>query len=70
MKKIKTLLIFGTRPEVIKLYPLIEELKKDEVFDLKVINTGQHKEMVDELLSLFKIDVHYSLNIMKEKQTL
>ncbi len=70
MKKIKTVLVFGTRPEVIKLFPLIEELKKDEAFDLKTVNTGQHKEMVDELLKLFNINVDYSLNIMKERQTL
>ncbi len=70
MKKIKTLLIFGTRPEVIKLYPLIEELKNDDAFNLKIVNTGQHKEMVDELINLFNIEVDHSLNIMKERQTL
>ncbi|MCX8094956.1 MAG: UDP-N-acetylglucosamine 2-epimerase (non-hydrolyzing) [Caldisericia bacterium] len=70
MKKIKTLIVFGTRPEVIKLYPLIYELKKDNNFELKIVNTGQHKEMVDELLDIFKIEVDYSLKIMVEKQTL
>ena len=68
MKKI--LLIFGTRPEVIKLYPLIYELKSDKAFEVKVVNTGQHKEMVDELIELFNIDVDYSLKIMVHKQTL
>lgn len=70
MKKIKTLIIFGTRPEVIKLFPLIYELKKENTFEVKIVNTGQHKEMVDELLELFKIDVDYSLKIMIERQTL
>lgn len=70
MKKIKTLVVFGTRPEVIKLYPLIDELRNDEIFDLVVVNTGQHREMVDELLDIFKINTQYSLKIMKEKQSL
>ncbi|MGB9842793.1 MAG: non-hydrolyzing UDP-N-acetylglucosamine 2-epimerase [Caldisericia bacterium] len=67
---IKVLIIFGTRPEVIKLYPLIELLKEDKDFDLKILNTGQHKEMVNELLNIFNIKPHYSLNIMIEKQSL
>lgn len=70
MKKIKALIVFGTRPEVIKLYPLIYELKEDDAFEVKVVNTGQHKEMVDELLEIFKIKVDFSLKIMIEKQTL
>lgn len=67
---IKVLVVFGTRPEVIKLYPLIETLKEDKDFDLKVLNSGQHKEMVDELINIFNIKIDFSLNIMKEKQTL
>jgi len=67
---IKVLIIFGTRPEVIKLFPLIELLKEDKDFDIKILNTGQHKEMVNELLNIFNIKPHYSLNIMKEKQSL
>lgn len=67
---IKTLIIFGTRPEVIKLYPLIDLLKEDKDFEIKILNTGQHKEMVEDLLKIFKIDPDFSLNIMKEKQTL
>lgn len=70
MKKIKALIVFGTRPEVIKLYPLIYELKEDKAFEVKIVNTGQHKEMVDELLEIFKIKVDFSLKIMIEKQTL
>jgi len=67
---IKVLIIFGTRPEVIKLYPLIEELKEDKDFDIKILNTGQHKEMVNELLNIFNIKPDFSLNIMEEKQSL
>lgn len=67
---IKTLIAFGTRPEVIKLYPLIKLIKEDKDFEVKVLNTGQHKEMVNELLNLFNIKVDYSLNIMKERQSL
>ena len=67
---IKVLTIFGTRPEVIKLYPLIEELREDKDFDTKILNTGQHKEMVNELLNIFNIKPDFSLNIMEEKQSL
>lgn len=67
---IRVLIIFGTRPEVIKLYPLIELLKEDKDFEIKILNSGQHKEMVDDLLNLFNINPDFSLNIMKEKQTL
>ena len=67
---IKVLIIFGTRPEVIKLYLLIEELKEDKDFDTKILNTGQHKEMVNELLNIFNINPDFSLNIMEEKQSL
>lgn len=67
---IRVLIIFGTRPEVIKLYPLIELLKKDKDFEIKILNSGQHKEMVNDLLNLFNINPDFSLNIMKEKQTL
>jgi len=67
---IRVLIVFGTRPEVIKLYPLIELLKEDKDFEIKILNSGQHKEMVDDLLNLFNINPDFSLNIMKEKQTL
>ena len=67
---IRVLIIFGTRPEVIKLYPLIKLLKEDKDFEIKILNSGQHKEMVDDLLNLFNINPDFSLNIMKEKQTL
>ncbi|NRT74180.1 non-hydrolyzing UDP-N-acetylglucosamine 2-epimerase [Clostridium beijerinckii] len=70
MKKIKVLSIFGTRPEGIKMCPLIKALEKDERFESIVCNTAQHREMLDEVLSIFGINAQYDLNIMKQGQTL
>ncbi len=70
-KKVKILLIFGTRPEAIKLAPIIYELKKNKkYFDTKICVSGQHREMLDQVLNFFKIDPDYDLNIMKTKQDL
>lgn len=67
----KVLIVFGTRPEAIKLAPLIHELKLyPHRFDVKTCNTGQHKEMLDQVLKFFNIDVDYSLNVMLPNQTL
>ncbi|XOV91158.1 MAG: non-hydrolyzing UDP-N-acetylglucosamine 2-epimerase [Bacteroidota bacterium] len=67
----KIFFVFGTRPEVIKLAPLIiESLKYPEIFDVKVCLTGQHKEMVDSILKGFNIDPDYNLDIMLPNQTL
>jgi UDP-N-acetylglucosamine 2-epimerase (non-hydrolysing) len=69
MKRI--LIIFGTRPEAIKMAPLVKILKKDKVnFDTKVCVTAQHREMLDQVLDLFEINPDYDLNIMKHKQDL
>lgn len=69
MKKI--FLVFGTRPEAIKMCPLINELKKSpNLFDTKVLVTGQHREMLDQVLNTFNVVPDYDLSIMKEKQTL
>ncbi|NOR68575.1 MAG: UDP-N-acetylglucosamine 2-epimerase (non-hydrolyzing) [Methylomarinum sp.] len=69
MKKI--LLVFGTRPEAIKMAPLIKELKKDQnTFLIKVCVTAQHREMLDQVLDLFEISADYDLNIMKQGQDL
>ncbi|HDV2709890.1 TPA: UDP-N-acetylglucosamine 2-epimerase (non-hydrolyzing), partial [Escherichia coli] len=68
MKKI--FLIFGTRPEAIKMAPLIEKLKGDNRFCCKVCVTGQHREMLDQVLELFQIKPDYDLNVMKPGQTL
>lgn len=69
MKKI--LLVFGTRPEAIKMAPLVNEFKKyPAFFDLKVCVTGQHRQMLDQVLSLFEIKPDYDLNLMKPNQDL
>ena len=62
--------VFGTRPEVIKLFPLIKVMEEEKDIELKIIFTGQHKEMAEDLFPVFQISPNYSLNIMKEKQTL
>jgi len=66
----KILFIFGTRPEAIKMAPLIYELKNNNVFHVKVCVTAQHREMLDQVLNFFKIKPDYDLNIMKPNQSL
>ena len=68
MKKI--MIVFGTRPEAIKMCPLIKELEKHPHFQTIVCVTGQHRQMLDQVLEVFQIQPDYDLNIMKEKQTL
>ena len=68
MKKI--LIVFGTRPEAIKMAPLIKALEDDARFETSVCVTGQHREMLDQVLDLFAITPKYDLNIMKQGQTL
>jgi UDP-N-acetylglucosamine 2-epimerase (non-hydrolysing) len=68
--KKKIITIFGTRPEAIKLAPLIKELEKREGIESKVCVTAQHREMLDQVLEYFDIKPDYDLNIMKSKQTL
>lgn len=70
MDKIKILAIFGTRPEAIKMAPLVNELQERDSFQCQVAVTAQHREMLDQVLSLFGIKVDYDLNIMTERQTL
>src|SRR5215210_6756469 len=66
----KILFIFGTRPEAIKLAPLVREFQKYKEFDVKVCVTAQHREMLDQVLSFFDIKPDYDLNIMKPGQSL
>lgn len=66
----KTLCIFGTRPEAIKMAPLVLALAADERFDAKVCVTGQHREMLDQVLGLFSVTPDYDLKIMKPGQDL
>ena len=67
---IKVFTVFGTRPEAIKMAPLIYELKSRPSIDCKVCVTAQHREMLDMVLNLFKIEPDFDLNIMTERQTL
>lgn len=66
----KVLTVFGTRPEAIKMTPLVHALAADERFESKVCVTAQHREMLDQVLSLFEITPDYDLNLMKAGQTL
>ncbi|WP_447584577.1 non-hydrolyzing UDP-N-acetylglucosamine 2-epimerase [Streptococcus pasteurianus] len=68
MKKI--MLVFGTRPEAIKMCPLVNELKASKNFDVKVCVTGQHKEMLQQVLDIFQVVPDYDLEIMEPNQTL
>lgn len=66
----RILTVFGTRPEAIKMAPLVHALINDERFDSKVCVTAQHREMLDQVLELFEIKPDYDLNIMKPGQSL
>ncbi len=68
--KVKVLTVFGTRPEAIKMAPLVHALAADERFESKCCVTAQHREMLDQVLELFKITPNYDLNLMKAGQTL
>ena len=70
MKKIKIMILFGTRPEAIKMAPLVIALKQDPRFQTLVTLTAQHREMLDQVLALFAITADYDLNLMKPGQTL
>lgn len=70
MDKIKVMSVFGTRPEAIKMAPLIKELEKNSKIQSIVCVTAQHREMLDQVLNLFNICPDYDLNIMREKQSL
>lgn len=67
---IKVMLVFGTRPEAIKMAPLVKELEKNNDIDVKVCVTAQHREMLDQVLEIFKITPDYDLDIMTKGQSL
>mgnify|MGYP003623415569 CR=1 FL=1 len=69
-KKIKVLSVFGTRPESIKMAPLIKQLNSDSKFESLVCVTAQHRQMLDQVLKAFDIEPDYDLDIMKPGQTL
>ena len=68
MKKVMT--VFGTRPEAIKMCPLVNEMKKREGLEVIVCVTAQHRQMLDQVLSTFQVVPDYDLNLMKDRQTL
>jgi UDP-N-acetylglucosamine 2-epimerase (non-hydrolysing) len=66
----KILLVFGTRPEAIKMAPLVTLLKTSAFFETKICVTAQHRQMLDQVLSFFEIIPDYDLNLMKRGQTI
>lgn len=66
----KVMVVFGTRPEAIKMCPLVNELKSRKSFKTVVCVTGQHRQMLDQVLKAFNVEPEYDLSIMKDKQTL
>ena len=66
----KVMLVFGTRPEAIKMCPLVNELKTRKNIETIVCVTGQHRQMLDQVLDAFHVVPDYDLSIMKDKQTL
>ena len=66
----KVMLVFGTRPEAIKMCPLVNELKSRKSIQTLVCVTGQHRQMLDQVLGAFKVVPDYDLSVMKDKQTL
>ena len=70
MRKIKVMSVFGTRPEAIKMAPLVKELERREEIESYVCLTGQHREMLDSVMDIFSLHADFDLNIMEKRQTL
>lgn len=70
MKKLKVITVFGTRPEAIKMAPLVKEMEKYDQIESIVCVTAQHRQMLDQVLEMFGITPDYDLNIMQDRQTL
>ena len=70
MKKLKIMSVFGTRPEAIKMAPLVKELARRPEFESICCLTGQHREMLDSVMQIFRLRADYDLNIMQKQQTL
>ena len=66
----KVLIVFGTRPEAIKMAPVVKAFEKSEAFETKVCVTAQHREMLDQVLNFFNIKPHFDLDLMKPNQNL
>lgn len=69
-KPIRILIAFGTRPEAVKMAPVIKVFQSDPDFEVITLSTAQHREMLDQVIDLFKIPIDYDLDIMRNKQTL
>jgi UDP-N-acetylglucosamine 2-epimerase (non-hydrolysing) len=67
---VKVLTVFGTRPEAIKMAPLVQALAQDPAFESRLCVTAQHREMLDQVLRLFRLQPDYDLNIMRPEQGL
>ena len=70
MNKLKVMTVFGTRPDAVKMAPLVKELEKHAQIQSVVCVTAQHRQMLDQVLDIFQINPEYDLNIMQERQTL
>ncbi len=70
MKPAKVLFTFGTRPEAIKMAPVIQVFQADSAWDTKVVLTAQHREMLDQVMQIFQLSADYDFNMMREKQSL
>ena len=70
MDKIKVMSVFGTRPEAIKMAPLVQEMEQESRIESIVCVTAQHRQMLDQVLELFQLTPKYDLNIMGQRQTL
>lgn len=70
MENIKVMSVFGTRPEAVKMAPLVKELEQTEGIESIVCVTAQHREMLDQVLDIFELKTDYDLDIMKQRQTL
>ncbi|WP_040952303.1 non-hydrolyzing UDP-N-acetylglucosamine 2-epimerase [Gorillibacterium massiliense] len=71
MKRLKVMTVFGTRPEAVKMAPLVLELQKhSDVIDSVVCLTAQHRQMLDQVMEVFKLSADYDLDVMKDRQTL
>ncbi|EMI52295.1 UDP-N-acetylglucosamine 2-epimerase, partial [Rhodopirellula sallentina] len=70
MNRPKIAVFFGTRPEAIKMAPIVTALASDDRFELMSVSTGQHREMLDQVVEIFQIPVHHDLEVMTPGQTL
>ena len=70
MKKLKVMSVFGTRPEAIKMAPLVQELARREHVESLLCVTAQHRQMLDSVLEIFHLQPDYDLDIMEPRQTL